>query len=119
MPNEQVTIVGGGVAALEALIALRGLAEERVALELISPSAAWVYRPLAVAEPFGVGEAKSYDLVKVARDHGAALHLAGIQAVDTDAHRLSTWDGRSLPYELLVVAVGAQPTVAVRGSVTL
>jgi sulfide:quinone oxidoreductase len=119
MPNGQVTIVGGGVAALEALIALRGLAQERAALELISPSAAWVYRPLAVAEPFGVGEAKSYDLVKVARDHGAALHLAGIQAVDTDAHRLSTWDGRSLPYELLVVAVGAQPTVAVRGTVTL
>jgi sulfide:quinone oxidoreductase len=119
MPNRQVTILGGGVAALETLIALRGIAEERAALELISPSATWAYRPLAVAEPFGLGEAKSYDLVKVARDHGAALHLAGIQAVDTGAHRLSTWDGRSLNYDLLVVAVGAQPTVAVRGSVTL
>jgi sulfide:quinone oxidoreductase len=119
MPSGKVTIVGGGVAALEALIALRGLAEERVALELISPRAAWIYRPLAVAEPFGLGEVKTYDLVKIARDHGAALHLAGIQAVDTDAHLLSTWDGRSLPYETLVVAVGAQPAVAVPGSVTI
>jgi sulfide:quinone oxidoreductase len=119
MPNAKVTIVGGGVAALEALIALRGIAEERVALELISPRATWVYRPLAVAEPFGLAQVHTYDLVKIARDHGAALHLAGVQAVDTDAHRLSTWDGRSLPYEILVVAVGAQPTVAVPGSVTL
>ena len=75
----KVTIVGGGVAALEVLIALRRLAEERVALELITPSAQWAYRPLAVAEPFGHGEAKTYDLVQIASDHGAALHLAGVQ----------------------------------------
>ena len=79
-----MTIVGGGVAALEALIALRALAEDRVALELVTPQATWDYRPLAVAEPFGLGEVKSYDLVQIARDHGAALHLAGVQSVDTD-----------------------------------
>jgi sulfide:quinone oxidoreductase len=115
----KVTILGGGVAALEALIALRQLAEERVALELITPQPHWDYRPLAVAEPFGLGEAKSYDLVQIARDHGAALHLAGVQSVDPDAHLLTTWDGRQLQYEILVVAVGAQPTVAVPGSVTV
>jgi sulfide:quinone oxidoreductase len=119
MPNVQVTIVGGGVAALEALIALRGLAEERVALELITPQPEWAYRPLAVAEPFGLGSAQTYDLVQIARDHGAALHLAGVQSVDTDAHRLSTWDGRELPYELLVMAIGAHPEVAIPGSVTV
>jgi sulfide:quinone oxidoreductase len=115
----KVTIVGGGVAALEALIALRQLAEDRVALELITPKAKWAYRPLAVAEPFGLGEVKTYDLVQIARDHGAALHLAGVQSVDTDARRLSTWDGREFSYEILVIAVGAQPAVAVPGSVTV
>jgi len=119
MPSGKVAIVGGGVAALEALIALRGIAEERVQLELISPRPTWVYRPLAVAEPFGLSEVKAYDLVKVARDHGAALHLAGIQLVDTDAHTISTWDGRVLPYEILLMAVGAHPTVAIPGSVTV
>jgi len=107
------------VAALEALIALRRLAEDRVALELITPTADWAYRPLAVAEPFGLGEAKTYDLVQIARDHGAALHLAGVQSVDTDAGRLSTWDGRDLSYEILIMAVGAQSTLAVPGSVTV
>jgi sulfide:quinone oxidoreductase len=115
----KVTIVGGGVAALEALIALRGLAEERVDLELITPRAQWAYRPMAVAEPFGLGEAKTYDLVQVARDHRAALHLAGIQSVDSAAHEITTWDGRSLPYELLLLAVGAQPAVAIPGSITV
>ena len=101
-----MTIVGGGVAALEALIALRELAEDRVALELITPRAQWDYRPLAVAEPFGLGEVKTYDLVQIARDHGAALHLAGVQSVDAAARTLTTWDGRKLPYEILLVAVG-------------
>jgi sulfide:quinone oxidoreductase len=115
----KVTIVGGGVAALEALIALRGIAQERVDLEIVTPHPTWSYRPLAVAEPFGLGETKAYDLIKVASDHGATLHLAGVQTVDTDAHQLSTWDGRSLAYEILLVAVGAQPTVAIHGSVTV
>ena len=45
----RVTIVGGGVAGLEALIALRRLAEERVQIELVTPAPEWSYRPLAVA----------------------------------------------------------------------
>jgi sulfide:quinone oxidoreductase len=113
----KVTIVGGGVAALEALIALRGMAEERIDLEIITPRPTWAYRPLAVAEPFGLGEAKTYDLVKAARDHSARLHLAGVESVDTRVHLLSTWDGRRLPYDLLLMAVGAHPTVALQGSV--
>jgi sulfide:quinone oxidoreductase len=115
----KVTIVGGGVAALEALIALRSLAEERVALELITPKATWAYRPLAVAEPFGLGEAKTYDMVQIARDHGAALHLAGVQSIDTEGRTVSTWDGRKLPYEILLIAVGARTEVAVPGSITV
>ena len=115
----RVTIVGGGVAALETMIALRQLAQERVQLELVTPSAEWTYRPLAVAEPFGVGEAKRYDLVRIARDHSAALHLAGVQAVEPAAHRLVTWDGRRLPYELLVIAVGATPVPSLPGSITI
>jgi sulfide:quinone oxidoreductase len=115
----RVTIVGGGVAALETLIALRALAEDRVALELITPSAEWTYRPLAVGEPFGTGAVKRYDLVRIARDHGAALHLAGIEAVEPDERRVLTWDGRRLTYDVLVVTTGAVPAVSLPGSVTI
>jgi sulfide:quinone oxidoreductase len=115
----KVTIVGGGVAALEAMIALRRLAQERVAIELVTPTPEWSYKPLAVAEPFGLGEAKRYDLLRIARDHGAAMHLAGVQAVMPEAHQLLTWDGRTLDYELLLLAIGAKPTPALPGSVTV
>jgi sulfide:quinone oxidoreductase len=114
-----VTIVGGGVAALEAMIALRNLAEERVAIKLVTPTSEWSYRPLAVAEPFGLGTATRFDLVNIARAHGAVMHLAGVQAVRPDEHELLTWDGRTLGYELLLIAVGARPTRALPGSVTV
>ena len=86
----RVTIVGGGVAALEAMIALRHLAEERIRLELVAPKPEFAYRPLAVAEPFGVGESRRYDLASIAAEHGAALHLAGLAAVEADRRRIVT-----------------------------
>ena len=70
----RVTIVGGGVAALEAMIAMRELAQERVELELVTPTANWVNRPLAVAEPFRLGEVKSYDIVRIAQHPEAIAH---------------------------------------------
>jgi sulfide:quinone oxidoreductase len=115
----KVVIVGGGVAALEAMIALRHLAEERVQLELVTPKPGFAYRPLAVAEPFGLGEARRYDLVRITADHGAALHLAGLQAVDGDRRRILTWDGRTLDFDVLLLAIGARAATAIPGSVTI
>ena len=115
----KVLIVGGGVAALEGLIALRSLAEERVSIELVTPEPYFTYRPLMVGEPFGYGEAKRYDVVEIAAAHGAAVHLAGIRRVDADEHIVVTWDGRSLSYDVLLVAIGAQPVTAVPGSITV
>jgi sulfide:quinone oxidoreductase len=115
----KVLIVGGGVAALEALIALRELAEERVSIELVTPDAYFTYRPLEIAEPFGLGEAKRFDVVEIAAAHGAAVHLAGVQKVDADAHAVVSWDGRRLTYDVLLVAIGAQLMTAVPGSITV
>ena len=117
--RKNVLIVGGGVAALEALIALRNLAEERVSIQLVTPEPNFAYRPLAVAEPFGLGEVKRYDIVQIAAAHRAAVHLAGVQAVDTQARAVRTWDGRALGYDLLLVAIGAQPTTSIPGSITI
>jgi len=57
-----VLIAGGGVAALEAALALRALAEERVSVELLAPDPHFWYRPLAVAEPFELGEVRHFEL---------------------------------------------------------
>ena len=115
----KVVIAGGGVAALEAMIALRQLAEERVQLELVTPKPEFAYRPLAVAEPFGLGAARRYDLVRIAADHGAVLHVAGLQAVDPDRRRILTWDRRSLDFDVLLLAIGARTATSIPGSVTI
>ena len=55
VPIMDVVIAGGGVAGLEALLALHSMAGERVSLRLIAPDPDFSYRPLAVAEPFAHG----------------------------------------------------------------
>ena len=57
----KVLIAGGGVAALETMLALRRMAEERVEITLISPESSFSYRPLAVAEPLGHGVERGVD----------------------------------------------------------
>jgi sulfide:quinone oxidoreductase len=117
--KRKVTIVGGGVAALEALLALRSLAGDLLDLEVVAATPDFVYRPLAVAEPFGLGTAHRFDLSHIAREQGAVLHLAGVDRVEPEEHRLVTWDGRHFDYDLLLVAVGARATTAIPGSVTI
>ena len=64
----RVVIVGGGVGGLEALLALHALAGERCALTLVAPEADFVYRPLAVGEPFALGATRRHPLAAIARD---------------------------------------------------
>ena len=72
-----VVIAGGGVAALEAALALRALAEDRVRVELLAPEPLFWYRPLAVAEPFDLGEARHFQLSELAARIGATFTLGG------------------------------------------
>jgi heterodisulfide reductase subunit A-like polyferredoxin len=48
----QVIVAGGGIAGLEAVMALRDLAGERVAVTLVAPDPEFTYKPLTVEEPF-------------------------------------------------------------------
>ncbi|MGN6166895.1 MAG: hypothetical protein ACTHQQ_01815, partial [Solirubrobacteraceae bacterium] len=61
-PPCSVLIAGGGVAGLEAALALRDLAGERVTTMILAPEADFVYRPMRVMEPFAYPEAKRYPL---------------------------------------------------------
>jgi len=114
----RVLIAGGGVAALEAALALRALAEERVQLELLCPEPHFWYRPLAVAEPFGLGKVHRLELVDVARECDARGTLGALAAVDAESHVARTQAGVEIEYDALLIACGAEPKVAVPGSLT-
>jgi sulfide:quinone oxidoreductase len=81
----RVVIAGGGVAALEAALALRALAEDRVSVELLAPETEFWYRPLAVAEPFGLGEVRHFDLAELATAAGATFSPGALTSVDAEA----------------------------------
>ena len=79
-PNPEklrVVIAGGGVAALETVLALAHLAPELTDVILIAPNPEFVYRPMTVCEPFAHGAAARYPLQRIASDAGAELRLAG------------------------------------------
>ena len=113
----RVVIAGGGVAALEAALALRALAEERVAIDLLGPEPHFWYRPLSVAEPFELGETHRYELAALAAAAGVTFTLGALEGVDAVRHEAKTSVGE-VPYDLLLVAVGAVPTPAVPGALT-
>ncbi len=102
-----VVIAGGGVAGLECALALADLAPERIAVKVIAPDAEFVYRPLAVREPFAYGPLSRYDLRSIVEDAHAELVADGLASVDPDAQLARTQDGAELRYDALVIAVGA------------
>jgi sulfide:quinone oxidoreductase len=103
----RVVIAGGGVAGLEALLALHALAADRVELTLISPTPDFVYRPLAVAEPFALGHPRRTPLADAARAVGATFVQAPLSSVDVAARIMHLGDGQEIAYDALVVATGA------------
>jgi sulfide:quinone oxidoreductase len=103
----RVVIAGGGVAAVEALLALRALARERVSLTMVAPDDDLLVRPLSVAEPFEGPFERSYSLDKICSDAGADLVPDKLKLVDDRVRCVYTESGRRLHYDALVIAVGA------------
>src|SRR5215216_6465824 len=114
----EVLIVGGGVAALETMMALRDLAGDRVRVTLVAREPDFVYRAMAVAEPFGLGEARRYPLRRIVEDFGAELVQAGVTAVDARARRIMLRSGDTVTYDTLVLAPGARTLPAFDDAVT-
>ena len=116
--RQHVLIAGGGVAALEAALALRDLAGDLVSVELLAPEPRFWYRPLAVAEPFALGDVRHYDLPDLAEAVGAAFTPGELAEVDVGARHVRTAQSGAIEYDALLVAIGATPVVAVPGALT-
>jgi sulfide:quinone oxidoreductase len=103
-----VLIAGGGVAGLEAALALRDLAGDRVDVTLISPEDHFVYRPMSTATPFARGHAKTHKLADMAPRLGAKVVADALMHVHVEEREIEMRSGRRLGYEALLVAVGAE-----------
>ncbi len=114
----RVLIAGGGVAAVEALLALRAMAENEVEIDLLAPQDDFVDRPMAVGEPFDHGLVRHFDLGVIAAQWGARLHPGGLREVDAEAKLVRTTDADQLHYDALLIACGARPVEWLSGALT-
>ena len=113
-----VVIAGGGFAALEAAVALRALAEDRVRLTLVSPEPYFAYRPSATVEVFGGAPPLMYDLRELLKGLRGDYHAASVVGVAPHAKTVELDSAQRLPYDILILAVGALSRPGVPGALT-
>ncbi len=95
--RQRVLIAGAGVAGLEAALALRDLAGDRVDVALHDPGREFAYRPFGIGEPYGTTRAFRYDLRRLSELCGASLHASAIAAVEPERRIAVTRDGERAP----------------------
>ncbi|WP_028063925.1 NAD(P)/FAD-dependent oxidoreductase [Solirubrobacter soli] len=118
MPDRsELLIAGGGPAALEGAMAVQRLAGERVHITLLSDREDFVYRPVSVAEPFGLAPPERFSLRGIAAERGIGFRVGPLRAVDAEGHRVLC-DDEWVPYDTLLLAIGARPEEAVPGALT-
>jgi len=109
----RVVIAGGGIAAVETLLALRAAPRgAELQVTLVAPGDQLEYRPLSVLEPFGPAPVRRYPLARICAEHDATLVADAVAAVDGEAGAVRLGSGAALPYDALVVAVGARRSPA-------
>lgn len=104
--SARVLIAGGGIAALETMLALRALAEERVDVELLAPNEELAYKPLSVAAPFDMRREVKFPMAQLVQAGGGTWRQGTLASVDSERKRVRSTDGAELSYDFLVIAVG-------------
>ncbi len=117
MPH--IVIAGGGVAALEACLALRDhLPADELDITLLTPDRRFEYRPLAVLAPFEGISRWSFELASFAAEQEVELVHDVLAAVGPHARVAVTGAGGELGYDLLLIAAGGHTVDAVHGALT-
>jgi sulfide:quinone oxidoreductase len=114
----RVAIVGGGIAGLEALLALGELADDRVKPLLVAPDAEFLYKPLVIEEPFSPAPADRRALAPIAEELGAEFVQQAVAEVAPQEHELRLANGETLAYDAAIVCVGGRARPAFRQAIS-
>ncbi len=107
--RRHVLIAGGGVAGLETLLALRALAADLLDVTILAPELKFINLSMSVDQPFKPQRVRGLRLQETAAELGARWHRGALDRVEHERHVVVTRDGEELPYDRLVLALGAHP----------
>lgn len=113
-----MAIIGGGVAALEAMLALDAISYRGADVHLFSPESRFVLKPLAVSRGFGRSGLLTFDLPRLTATAGATFHKSSVSEVVTSRRVIGLSDDSEFEYDYLIAAPGAEPYGAVPGATT-
>jgi sulfide:quinone oxidoreductase len=113
----RLVVAGGGVASVEALLALHEIAPGALDTVLLAPDRAFGPPPDTVSEATGGAPAPRFDLAGIAADLGVELVEDALDGVDTRERRAVTSRGQDLSYDALLVALGALPGPVLPGAI--
>jgi sulfide:quinone oxidoreductase len=108
-----IVIAGGGVGAVEALLALTDLSDGTFDITVVAPDDRFTLRALTVTEPFGRGLGSDVgSLAEIAEAHGATFRRASVDEVRPEDRAVLLSDGGELRYDALILSPGAVRRVA-------
>jgi sulfide:quinone oxidoreductase len=113
-----ILIAGGGVAGLEALLALGDLLGPRARAVVLAPERDFSYRQFAVTEPFSRGEVATFALGELVRRGGGRLRQDALASLEADRRIAYTRAGAEIHYDSVILAVGARPVPRIPGAIT-
>lgn len=113
----RLVVAGGGVAALEAVLAVRACAGAQVRSTILAPDPVFRHRPLSVTEPFSLAAPRGLSLESFAAEQDGQFVRGAMAEVDSDRKVVRTREGLELPYDFLLIAVGARAGVTIPGAV--
>jgi sulfide:quinone oxidoreductase len=114
----RVVIAGGGIAGIEATLALREFAGDLVDISVIDPGARFRVPGTATGRAFGLSQGVDLRLADVVYRAGGSLVGGRIESVEPGARTVTLAGGKTLPFDALIVAVGATPIPVVPGALT-
>ena len=110
MSTRQVVILGGGTGGTMVANRLRRRFDpEEAEIHVVDRDDRHVYQPGLLFVPFGLADVE--DIVRPRRRQlrgAVTFHETDVESVDLDRDRVLLADGSVLPYDVLVVATGAQ-----------
>jgi sulfide:quinone oxidoreductase len=115
----RVVIVGGGVAALEAVWALAHLASDLIDVVVIAPNTEFSDTPRPIWEPFAYPRARRYRVPEVVHAADAEIVRGELTTIDRFTQTVHTTNDQMLQYDALLLALGAKAVPRYRHALTI